>query len=136
MIVSEIMTSDPIQVSTSATIREVMEVMYSEEIRHLPVVDGRSLVGMISDRDLRSFSMPIMAELDNLEESNEMLEQSISTLMRGDVVTVEPETSVEDLIEVMIENRVGAVPVVTPDAQELVGIVSYIDVLKAAQSML
>ena len=58
------------------------------------------------------------------------LDVRVTELMTGNPVSVGPETDIDEVIEVMIDNRVGAVPVVTGD--ELVGLVSYVDVLRAA----
>jgi acetoin utilization protein AcuB len=49
---------------------------------------------------------------------------------------VDPETEVSEAIDLMIEHRIGALPVVEPDSTKLVGIVSYVDVLRAARDLL
>jgi CBS domain-containing protein len=55
-------------------------------------------------------------------------------VMSTDVVSVDPETAVGEIIAAMIEARIGAVPVVDPATQEVIGIVSYVDVLRAVQA--
>jgi len=55
-------------------------------------------------------------------------------LMQPDVICVEPETDLGDVVELLIEHKIGAVPVVEPDTQAIVGIISYIDVLRAMQA--
>jgi acetoin utilization protein AcuB len=47
------------------------------------------------------------------------------------VICVEPETALGDVVELLLEHKVGALPVVRPDTREVIGIVSYIDVLRA-----
>jgi acetoin utilization protein AcuB len=56
--------------------------------------------------------------------------------MSTDVLSVDPETDVGEVVDLMIEHRVGAVPVVDADSEELVGIVSYMDVLRASRDLL
>jgi acetoin utilization protein AcuB len=57
-------------------------------------------------------------------------QRQVSELMSGDVVTVEPDTDLREVIDDLLEERIGAVPVVSgPDG--VVGIVSYVDVLRA-----
>jgi acetoin utilization protein AcuB len=98
-------------------------------------VDGDQLVGIVSDRDLRAFLAPSMLELEKPEDVRKRLAQPVSTVMNADVVSVTPETDLSEVIEMMIDQKVGAVPVVQPGTDELVGIVSYIDVLRAAQDL-
>jgi CBS domain-containing protein len=136
MQVSEIMTDEPITATLDTSIREVMELMYSEDIRHLPVVDGDQLVGIISDRDLRSLSVSVSTVLDRPEETAKRLEEPISTVMRGDVISVDSDASLDDLIDIMLETKLGAIPVVDSGTETLVGIASYIDVLEAARAAL
>jgi len=137
MVVGEIMTAEPIFATTEMSVEEVIEVLYENDIRHLPIVDeDGDLVGIISDRDLRSFALPALSEFDNREAINDALASSITTIMTGDVISVDVETDVSEVIDLMIQTRAGAVPVVDQDTQELVGIVSYIDVLKALRDAL
>jgi acetoin utilization protein AcuB len=56
--------------------------------------------------------------------------------MSSDVIFVEPETEVSDVVGLLLEHKVGALPVIRPDTREVVGIISYIDVLRALQDRL
>ncbi len=136
MLVREIMTEEPITANPTTTTREVMELMYAQDIRHLPVVDGDQLMGIISERDLRSLSMPVASVLSDPAGASKRLDEPISAIMRGDVISIETEAPVDDLIDMMIETKIGAVPVVEAGTETLVGIASYIDVLVAARSEL
>lgn len=114
------MTDDPMTVEATAKVSDAVNILQSLEIRHLPIVDKVGvLVGMISDRDLRS------ANGD---------EQSVGSLMNSNVVTIDPETEVEEIIDLLLEQKVGALPVVDDQTNELMGIVSYVDVLRALRS--
>jgi CBS domain-containing protein len=128
----DIMTPKPITRGVDATLAEVMETMLDKDIRHLPIVAGGELVGMISDRDLRQFSRDVVSMNGRAKGA---LAAPISQLMSGDVLTAEAEDDIDALIDVMVENRVGAVPIVDSDGA-LVGIVSYIDILRAASGKL
>ncbi len=133
MVVQEVMTEDPVTVQSSTPIRKVIATLFESDFRHLPIVDGDQLVGIVSDRDLRAFLAPTMLELEKPQEVGKRLAQPVSSVMNADVVSVTPETDLSEVIEQMIDQKVGAVPVVRPGTDELVGIVSYIDVLRAAQ---
>jgi acetoin utilization protein AcuB len=56
--------------------------------------------------------------------------------MSSDVVTVNPETEVGEAIDLMIEHRIGALPVVEADSTKLVGILRYVDALRAARELM
>lgn len=103
------------------------------DVRHLPIVEDGELVGIISDRDLRDVIARLLAES---ADANSILDRPIADTMSADVLVVDPETELEDVIDLMIEHRIGALPVVAPGTQDLVGIVSYIDVLRAARDSL
>jgi CBS domain-containing protein len=135
MVVAEIMTEDPISVEDTTPIRQVIATLFEQDIRHLPVLEGAELIGIVSDRDLRGFLAPAMLELEKPEEVQRRLAGPISAVMNSDVVSVTPETDIQELIGVMLDQKVGAVPVVRPGTQQLVGIVSYVDVLRAAESL-
>ncbi|MCA9513361.1 MAG: CBS domain-containing protein [Myxococcales bacterium] len=124
----DIMTEDVITTTRNATIGDALELMYGNDIRHLPVVRDRTLIGILSDRDLRGVFLPDPDDPGVIDVHQ--LDVRVTELMTGNPVSVGPETDIDEVIEVMIDNRVGAVPVVTGD--ELVGLVSYVDVLRAA----
>jgi CBS domain-containing protein len=60
----------------------------------------------------------------------------VTSLMTGDVLTVDRDTTLPEIVELMISEKVGAIPVVEADNNNLVGIISYIDVLKAVRDQL
>lgn len=133
MVVAEIMTKDPVTVDAAARIRDVISSLFELDVRHIPVVEGRELVGIISDRDLRGYLAPALVELEKPSDVAAKLNQPISSVMSSDVLSVDPETELSEVVELMLDHKVGAIPVVDPDSSELVGIVSYMDVLRAAQ---
>ena len=134
MVVDDIMTPDPLVVEASTPVREVMDRLFESDVRHLPVVDDHELVGIVSDRDLREFTAPALAGVEGGAELLARLAAPISKVMSGDVMSVAPEADLGDVIDLMIDQKVGAVPVVSEG--RLVGIVSYIDVLRAARDTL
>jgi len=131
MIVAEIMTPRPMTVSVDASIRSVMRKLFELDVRHLPVTDDGSLAGIVSDRDLRDVVSRLVSE--GAPEGS-LLDRPIADVMSTDVLSVDPETDVDEVIDLMVEHRIGALPVLTPGTDDLVGIVSYVDVLRAARS--
>lgn len=136
MVVDEVMSSDPFVVKVTDSVGAAIKKLIETDVRHLPVVSEGELVGMVSDRDLRSFTPVAMLELTHPRELEARLAQPISKVMTSDVISVNPETEIEEVIDLMIEHKIGAVPVVEADSSKLVGIVSYIDALRAARDQL
>jgi acetoin utilization protein AcuB len=129
MRIEEVMTASPVTVSESASIGQAWEALRSLDIRHLPVINAdRELVGIVSDRDFATPpAPPLMAEL--LGTQTAALDAPVSTIMTGAPISIEPDADVQEAIDLMLEHKVGAIPVVDPEG-EVVGIVSYLDVLR------
>ena len=114
----DIMTEDPMVIDVSASIADAVEVLATLEIRHLPVMRGRALAGMLSDRDVKN------------GDPGQHDERRVATVMNTNVISVDPDASLAEIAETLVDNRIGAVAVVDPHEDELVGIVSYVDVLR------
>jgi acetoin utilization protein AcuB len=126
MSVQSIMTKTVVSASPDATVREAIQLIDDNDIRHLPIVEDGRLVGIVSDRDLRGYER---------ERSESRLSTALREVMSGVPLCMEAAESIEALIDVMLEYKIGALPVVGRDG-ELVGIVSYIDVLRHARALL
>lgn len=134
MIAADVMTREVISVDVTSLLADAVAVMSEHRIRHLPVLgDGKSLVGMISDHDLRQFSLSLVKDVESYERLRARLRKPVAEVMSADVLTVTPETDLVEVVDLMVEEKVGALPVVDPDSDALVGMVSYVDVLQAAR---
>jgi acetoin utilization protein AcuB len=131
----DVMTSSPITVTPEATLAEVWDLMREADIRHVPVVEAGVLVGMVSDRDLASLDVARVLTADGAEALRRALATPVVTVMSSDVIFVEMEDDLDDVVELMLEHKVGAIPVVRPDARDVMGIVSYIDVLRGIRDL-
>lgn len=130
MRVADLMTRQPVTAKPKDTVAEAVDRMYDHDIRHLPVVDHGRLVGMLSDRDLRPILVPVLDDVEGIDP--QIHRRRVGDIMSGDLVSVDPDTDADELITIMLEQKVGAVPVVDLHTDKLVGIVSYVDVLRAA----
>jgi acetoin utilization protein AcuB len=133
MTARDVMTPNPVTATAQASIAEVWDLMRELEIRHVPVVDDGALVGMLSDRDLARLDVAQVLTARGAEALGRELAMPIVDLMSSDVIFVEPETDLSEVVGLLIEHRVGALPVIRPDTRFVVGIISYIDVLRALQ---
>ncbi|HTK89377.1 MAG TPA: CBS domain-containing protein [Verrucomicrobiae bacterium] len=131
MLARDLMTPNPVTVDLNASTGDAWDIMRENDIRHVPVVDGGVLVGMLSDRDLGSLDIGRILAFDGAAAVRAELARPVIDRMSVDVVSVHPEAEVSDVIDLLLEARIGAVPVVRPDSREIVGIVSYVDILRA-----
>jgi acetoin utilization protein AcuB len=136
MFVEEVMSVDPYAATVTSSVRQVLQMLSEADVRHLPIVDDGTLVGIVSDRDLRGFLPSATAELEQADSVRRLLSQPIANLMSTNLVLLNPQSELGEAVDLLIEHRIGAIPVVEPDSLKLVGIVSYIDVLRAAREFL
>ena len=125
--VLDVMTKDPLTVMPSETIGQADELMTTNRIRQVPVVQEKELVGIVTDRDIRSFLS------GSLLESGEAREKALNTevreIMTTEPMTVSPDDDLQEAVELMIDEKIGGIPVVD-EVEGLVGIVTYVDVLR------
>jgi len=125
--VFDVMSNDPLTVSPSDTVGKAEELMYENHYRQLPVVDDKQLIGIVSDRDIRSFlAQPSFVEP---EKRARALRTKVNEIMTAKPLTVSPEDDLREAVELLIEEKIGGIPVVD-ETEGLVGIVTYVDVLR------
>lgn len=124
--VTQVMTSRPATIGPEDSLGEAAGVMLQGGFRHLPVVDvDERVVGMLSERDLRA---RLGTELERFADAaRDLLAELVEDSMRPDLITISSDATVRDALEILGDERVGALPVL--DGERLVGIVSYLDLL-------
>jgi acetoin utilization protein AcuB len=132
--VRDVMTSAPITVGPNTQLLDAALVLRSNSIRHLPVVEGLKLVGLISDRDIQrsapSRLIPITEEGYNaVFEGN-----TVNRIMTREPVSISPDAVLAEAIVLMQQSRCGSLPVIEHD--ELVGILTRGDLLDALHRIL
>jgi CBS domain-containing protein len=115
--IRDIMTPDPVCVSGGDSIREVARIMAREDTGVVPVVDGKKIVGMITDRD-------IVVRL--VAEGKDPANAHVDEAMTKNIRAVKETDSVSDALNAMSSSQVRRVPVVN-DRDEIIGIVSMKD---------
>lgn len=122
------MTPNPVIIQEDDDIGRVAELMNPEKFRHLPVVNAQQeVVGMISDRDLRNIQTALDFVQNVLGEGTSKLK--VKDIMHQTVISVAPQQSLKEAALLLVENKIGALPVVAE--RKLVGILSYTDILRA-----
>ena len=127
MLVKDIMQHDVACVRPETHLEEVVRLLQRRSVRHLPVLDHEDLVGIISDRDFKSVLPSPVTKLAATATPADFDGLTAGDIMTKRVITVEPMVSVEDAARLLMEERIGALPVM--DGGALVGIVTETDVL-------
>ena len=132
--VSHLMTADPITLTVSDTVADAMALMDKHSFRHIPIVDGEDLVGVVSHRDLARAVLGHTDELPFQEQRQVFAEVSIDEVMVRGVATVAPNDALKDATYLMLENKFGCLPVC--EGTRLVGILTESDfVRRVAESL-
>ena len=130
MVVERYMTPNPITVRPGTSLRKAQELLYTHHIRHLPVVQGRRLVGIITDRDLRQLLPSSLAPPDEVARFRAATAQvKVGEVMTRQVLSVTPDTRTRKAARLMVERRLGCLPVL--QGSTLVGIITTNDLLRA-----
>ncbi len=126
--VSHIMTTDVFTVNESDKLHEAVAVIRRHKIRHLPVLDGKQVSGILSRTDINRLTFGAL--FDNQEGSDEaVLEMlTISQVMTSKPRSVSPDTTIREVAEIFSAEEYHALPVV--ENGELKGIVTTTDVIK------
>lgn len=125
---SEIMNRTLVTVDTRASLRQAQRILDRRNIRHLFVMDGKRLVGIVTDRDLRKAAPSSKSPLTTSEREEFMDELKVVEVMSRKLIEASPSTTVREAAKVMVREKIGCLPVV--DGNALVGIVTEIDLLE------
>ncbi len=120
----------PVTISPEATFFEARNLIHEKGIRHLPVVDkNNALVGIVTDRDIRE-AAPSDATLLSVQELNYLLGKlKVSSFMtpKKKLITITPDTLIEEAVQLMHDNKIGCLPVL--EGGKLFGIFTETDAL-------
>jgi acetoin utilization protein AcuB len=125
-----IMTARVVTVEADDTLEVVKRIFDAMKFHHLLVVDsGKTLCGVISDRDLLRALSPYVGTASENARDTATLRKRVHQIMSRKPLTLPPEASVTDAINLFLASRVSCIPIVDPHLKP-VGIVSWRDVLK------
>jgi acetoin utilization protein AcuB len=111
-----IMTRHPESIGSDDTLERAREMMEAGGFRRLPVTRNGQVVGMLTERDLR-------------QHTGYLESTKVDAAMSGRLISVGPNTTVEDAARLMVKHKIGGLPIL--DDGKLVGIVTTIDMLSA-----
>lgn len=131
MLVRDRMTSPAITIKADAPFQEALELMRQHHFRRLPVVDetGR-LIGIVSERDLLHAAPSPASSLSMWELNYLLWKLQVKSLMTEKVISVSPELPIEAAARIMVERKIGGLPVVDPEGAVL-GVITETDIFRA-----
>ena len=139
-LVREYMTTDAVTLRDTDRLREAVELVMVRRIRHIPILDSQErLVGIVTDSDIqRTLPSPLSSAAP--EEYEAILETTaLGQVMTPNTLTVEADADVAEAVELLVQHRIGGLPVV--DGGFLVGVFTkgdalrgYVELLQATQA--
>ena len=126
-LVRDIMQEKVVTIGAGDSLSTVEDIMRLGGVRHLPVVHGGKLVGIVSERDLLRISLSALNTSGNPERRAFLHALDIGRAMSVPPIVVEPLATVEKAALLLAEHKIGCLPVV--DGDDLVGLVTATDVL-------
>jgi acetoin utilization protein AcuB len=134
MLVGQRMQPEVVTVTPGTSVAGASRLLQEHRIRHLPVVERGRLVGIITDRDIRRV-LPSPATSLEVHELLYLLDRlTVGEVMTAKVITVTPETPIEEAARLLVDHRIGCLPVLQGD--RLAGIITETDLLAALAEIL
>jgi len=129
--ISEIMRTQFVTLKTEDRLDLADDVMKLGRIRHMPVLEGERLVGVVSQRDLLAASLSRALDFEASHRRSFLKSVAVEEVMARDVVTTAPDTSIGEAALLMIRRKIGCLPVVNAKGAP-VGLVTETDLLRSA----
>jgi len=128
MFVSDWMTRKVFTVSPEDSIAGAAKLTKEKRIRHLPVVHGEKLKGILSDRDIKEYVPSKATSLDVYELHYLLAKTKVKEIMKTQVYATTPDTPIEEAAMLMHDKKIGCLPVI--ENHKLVGIISDRDIFQ------
>ncbi len=128
MLVRDLMQREVATLRVSDTLGLADDIMQLGRIRHLPVLSAGVVVGIVSQRDLYRAAVSSMLQMQRSAEREWLAKIPVQAVMSPNVITVAPGNTMQVAVELMLQHRIGCLPVV--EHGKLVGLVSESDCLR------
>ncbi len=133
--VADLMTDKVFTLQRIDTLSDVRSLMNLARIRHIPIIDEQgTFLGLVTHRDLLSFAVSKLAELEDHEQTEIESAIMLGDIMRTDAATVAPDMMLQEAATILYKHKYGCLPVLEGD--KLVGIITESDFLRLAIALL
>jgi len=129
--VSELMQAEVATLTVHDRLDLAEDVMRLGRVRHMPVLDGTKLVGIVSSRDLLAASLSRVLDFEATQRRTFLRSVEVAEVMSQDLITVERDATLREVAALMLRHKIGCVPVVKAD-KTFLGLVTETDLIKAA----
>jgi CBS domain-containing protein len=124
------MTPHPITIDSKTVLPDAHRLMQDSHIRRLPVVERGKLVGIVTLGDIRE-AEPSQATTLSIYEVHYLLSKlTVERIMSRNPITIAPDHTIRDAARLMLEHKIGGLPVVEPQTGKLVGIITESDIFR------
>ena len=130
MFVKDNMTKDPVCITPESTISQVIDLMSEKGLHRLPVVNGKRIVGLVTEGTISASGASKATSLSIFELNYLLSKTTVDTIMIKNVITINENALMEDAAMKMLKNDIGCLPVVDDDG-EISGILTQNDVFNA-----
>jgi CBS domain-containing protein len=134
MQVWQLMSNDVVTLDAKATLDVARDLMTLKRIRHLPVMDGNELVGLVSQRDLFLAGISSVLQFRQSAEKEWLAHIKIAEVMIRNLITIGPDSDAEEAVTRMLDHKIGCLPVVS--GGKMVGLLSETDLLQYLRRIL
>jgi CBS domain-containing protein len=131
--VQDIMTTEVTTLERNDSLQLVKDIMTLGRVRHFPVIDDGKVVGVVSQRDLYKASLGSVMKYGEKAQRTFLEGIAVKEVMNEPVITIAPHASVQEAARLMMEKKIGCLPVL--EGPNLVGIVTETDMLKLVVDM-
>lgn len=126
---ADAMTEPAVSVRPTDSLLDAAKLMVDHQVRHLPVVEDGAVVGMLSDRDIRTVAGDPVRYVESREADGARM-LNVRDAMAPTALTIRENRPLRDVANELADEKIGALPIVDADGK-LIGIVSYVDALRA-----
>ena len=128
MLVRKKMQKDLVTIAKGERMTIAKKILQEKNIRHLPVVDGKKLIGLVTNMDIRKAEASPATSLE-IRELHYLLDKlTVGEIMTRNVITISPDISVEEATTLLHDNKIGCLPVI--EDGNLVGLLTEGDVME------
>jgi acetoin utilization protein AcuB len=127
MLVRNIMTTELTTLGDDEVLLDATLVLARGGLRHIPILNNQRLVGIVTDKDVKHYTPSILSGIPPEEYNRLMATTPLSKIMSRNPMTIEPDKTVYEAARILLEHRIGCLPVV--ENGKLQGIVTTTDML-------
>jgi CBS domain-containing protein len=128
------MTRSVVTMDEDQSLREAIALMQRHRIRHVPIVSGDAILGILTDRDVKRATPSLLSGVSQEEFDRVLSTTTVSHVMTRNPYTITLSTSLRDAVKLMLDRRFSSLPVV--EAGRLIGILTITDLLRTLHEML